>query len=40
MPIPSHPPWLDHSGYTDYEAPHYVVSFSLPSFHYSSVQII
>jgi hypothetical protein len=39
MPCPSNPPWVDHSNYINYEAPHYAVFSNLLSLHLSSVQI-
>jgi hypothetical protein len=39
MPRPSHPPWLDHSKSTSYEAPHYAVISNLLSLHSILVQI-
>jgi hypothetical protein len=39
MPCPSHPPWLDHSNYTSYEAPHCAVFSNLLLLHPSSVRV-
>jgi hypothetical protein len=39
MPCPSHPPWLDHSKSTSYEAPHDAVFSYVSSLYPFSVQI-